>query len=356
MRHPSTFLLLVFLTVPAAAQRHRAVPVAPAPVVPGIEGIARQALENVPGLSIAVRKGNAYFAGTWGEIDVETHAPVRTDSVFQIASVSKQFTAAAILKLAEEGKLAVDDPVRRFIPELDGRFDPITLRHLLTHTSGVPDYMGLVDDGPKTQAEILTAIMSRPPLFAAGWSWQYSNSGYFLLGVVIERASNRTYAQYLRDSFFGPLQMDSTSYCGEDGPLPVGYGKNSRTGAYFVYEPMDPSLIFSAGGLCSTASDLLRWHRGLRSGLALSPRSYAAMTGEAVGAYIGASYGFGYLLDTLAGHRRVWHNGLIFGFQSHFAYFPDDDLTVVVLVNYYHLRDRAGEIGEQVSKAMLAAN
>lgn len=354
MRRFLPLFLLLSLAIPAGAQRRRAAAPGSPLQIPRIEQIAAAALERVPALSVAVRKGNAYYARAWGTIDLETNLAARTDSVFQIASVSKQFTAAAVLRLAEQGKLTVDDPLRRFIPELDARFDAITLRHLLNHTSGVADYLGQLDSATaaKTQQEILALIAGRPPAFPPGSMFQYSNSGYYLLGMVIERVSNRTYQQFLREEFLAPLQLHQTSYCGDDGPLPEGYGTDSRTGGFFEYAPFDMTLIYAAGGLCSTASDLLRWNRALTAGIALRPGSYAAMTGQTVEAFVGMRYGFG-LFTTASGRRRIWHNGLIYGFQSHLSHYPDDDVTVVVLVNHYSFRDRATDIADQIAAAMF---
>ena len=353
MRRFLPVFLILFLTLPAAARRRAATPTAPL-VVPRIESIAAEALKIVPGISIAVRKGNAYFSKGWGELDLETHEPVRSGSVFQIASVTKQFTGAAIAKLAEQGKVNVEHSVRRFIPELDGRFEPITIRHLLEHTSGINDHLGQVDTlyEPKTQQEVLALIMSRPPYEPAGARWSYSNAGYYLLGMVIERASNMTYEQYLRTTFFEPLQMSDTSYCGTRGPVPEGYGRDPRNGTFFDYPAMHVDLLFAAGALCSSATDLLIWNRALTNGLAVSPASYAAMT-RGFDSWVGAQYGHGLIADRYRGHKRIWHNGMIYGFESHLAHFPDDDLTIVVLVNWYALRDRATDIAEEVARAML---
>lgn len=353
MRRLLPLFLVLFLALPAAARRRAATPTTPL-AVPRIESIAAEALERIPGVSIAVRRGNAYFSKEWGELDRETHVPVRSGSIFQIASVTKQFTGAAIAKLAEQGRLHVDDPVRRFIPELDSRFEPITIRHLLEHTSGLGDHLAEADTfyEPKTQQEMLALIMSRPPSAPAGTSWSYSNGGYYLLGVVIERASNMTYAQYLRTAFFEPLQLTDTSYCGTNAPVPEGYGTDPRNGAVLEYPPIHTDLLYAAGALCSSSTDLLKWNRALTNGLAVSPQSYAAMTrGFELSA--GTQYGYGLVADRYRGHRRIWHNGLVHGFESHVAHFPDDDLTIVVLINWSGLRDRATEIAEEVARAML---
>ena len=345
--------LLLSLTVLAEGRR-RSVQFPTTGVVPRIEAVAAQALIKVPGVEIAVRRANFFYLNGFGEFDRDTHEPVTPATVFQIASVSKQFTGAAIAKLEEQGRLSAGDSVRRFIPELDGRFEPITLRHLLQHTSGVADHLGQIDTpyDRKTQQEVLALIMARPPSAAPGVAYGYSNAGYYLLGMVIERASNMTYEQYLRTTFFEPLQMTATSYCGTRGNLPVGYGSDPRTGEFFEYEPMNVDLLFAAGALCSTATDLLRWNDALTSGHAVSPESYAKMT-DGYAAYIGAEYGYGLVVDRFLSRPRVWHNGMIPGFQSHVAHFPDDDLTIVVLINWYALRDRASDVGEELAKVML---
>jgi CubicO group peptidase (beta-lactamase class C family) len=346
-------LLVLSLSVPAIAARRRVVtPTAPL-VLPAAEAIAADALKNFPGVIIAVRRGNAFYTNAWGDLDIEANVPMRTDAQIWVASISKQFTAAAILRLSEEGKIGIDDPVRRFIPELDGRFEPITVRHLLNHTSGITEYLSHVGSKyePVSQQEIVAAIMSRPPDFPAGSRWDYSNSGYYLLGMIIERTSNKTYEQYVRETFLEPLQLTETSYCGIRGPVPQGY--SAAGGRFTELQPYDVSMMYAAGGLCSTARDLLSWNRALLNGTAISPQSYEAMIGETVDAYVFAKYGFGLYVDSLSSHRRIWHNGMIPGFQSHLAYFPDDDLTVVVLVNGYTIKDRAVEVGEAVARAML---
>ena len=348
--------LLVLLSFSALAEGRRRtidVPAVPA-ALPQVEAIATQALTRVPGVAIAIRHRNFIYANGFGELDRATSEPVKSTSVFQVASVTKQFTGAAIAKLEEQGKLTVGDSVRRFLPELDARFDAITIRHLLQHTSAVADHLGQIDTpyDEKTQQEVVALIMARPPAAPPGVMYGYSNAGYYLLGVVIERASNMTYEQYLRTTFFEPLQMHDTSYCGTRGPLPEGYGSDPRNGEFFDYRPMNVDLLFAAGALCSSATDLLRWTRALTSGQAVSPASYAAMI-EGYPAYIGARYGYGLIADRFQSRRRIWHNGMIPGFQSHVAYFPDDDLTVVVLINWYALRDRASDIAEDVAKAML---
>ena len=351
-------ILVVFLfsAPPALAARRRAI-TPPAPLaIPGIEKIAADALAaGVPGLTIAVRKGNAYYTRAWGDADVAKQLPARTDAVWQVGSVTKQFTAAAILRLAEAGKLRLEDRARAWLPELDERFEGITLHHLLTHTSGVVDYVGQLTSlyQAKSPAEVLALIAAKPPTFTPGAHFSYSNSGYFLLGVIIERASATTYEQYLRDTFFVPLQLSETSYCGSGAPAPDGYAQDPADHAVFPIPAMDMSLVWAAGAVCSTGMDLLRWSSALSSGRAVSLQSYALMTSGVEPTDMRApGYGFALILDQFDGRRRVWHNGQIPGFQSHLAWYPDEELSIAVLANLYANKDQATAVANEIARAM----
>lgn len=345
-------LFLVLLAPAAFAARRRAVAPAPFPSA-AIDAIAAEARADIPGLTIVVRKGDALFARAYGFMDAEAQIPARAEAIYQIGSISKQFTAAAILRLVEQRKLGVDDPARTYLPELDSRFDAITIRHLLNHTSGVRDYNAqlLSPYEPKTQQEIVALITSGPPLFAAGTRFLYSNSGYFLLGMILERVSSRTYEQFVRETFFAPLGLGNTSYCGASAPSPDGYLLLPNAAATRITSA-DMSLVYAAGAVCSTAVDLAKWNAALVSGRVVSPESYARMVNESVPMFVGTRYGFGLIVDRLDGRKRVWHDGSILGFMSYSAWFPDEELTVVVLTNLTDLtRARATEIGDAVAEA-----
>jgi CubicO group peptidase (beta-lactamase class C family) len=346
-------LVLLALAPVAFGARRRAVTPASFPSA-AIDAIAADARATVPGLTIVVRKGNLLFSRGYGFTDAQAQIPARADSLYQIGSITKQFTAAAILRLVEQGKLTVDDPARRYLPELDTRFDAITIRHLLNHTSGVRDYNSQLESAwePKTQQEIFALITNGPPYFPAGSQFLYSNSGYFLLGMIIERVSARTYEQFVAENFFAPLGLAGTSYCGASAPSPDGYFLLPNSSVTPI-ESAHMSLVYAAGAICSTAIDLARWNEALVSGRAVSPESYARMVNETVVMIPGLRYGFGLMVDRLDGRRRIWHDGSILGFMSYAAWFPDEDLTVVVLTNLTDLRRaRATEIGEAVAKAL----
>jgi CubicO group peptidase (beta-lactamase class C family) len=328
--------LLLIATAPSIfAAKRRAVGSPPELAVPAADSIAAAAIAGgVPGLSIAVRKGDLTFARAYGLFDREAGIPANAYTVFSIGSVSKQFTAAAILRLEEQGKLSIDDKARKFLPELDARFDRITIRHLLLHTSGLGNYVEQLTNltEPKTQQEILALITRAPLLFPAGSSWEYSNSGFFLLGMIIERASAQTWEQYLRDQFFTPMGLTSTSACGERAPAPRGY--TAEPGGPVTLESVaDPSLTWAAGGICSTAADLVRWN----TALVASPLHARMIDG--VPAIPGAYYGFGLIIDTFDGRVRMWHAGTVPGFTCYLLWFPEEKITVAVLMNLNTDRD-----------------
>jgi len=325
--------------------------------VPAADSIAAAAIaEGVPGLSIAVRKGDLTFARAYGLFDREAGIPVRNDTVFSTGSLTKQYTAAAILKLEDQGKLSITDKARKFLPEFDARFDAITIRHLLQHTSGVREYVTQLTSvtAPKTRQEVFAMITGTAPLFPAGSKFDYSNSGYYLLGVIIERASAQTYEQYLHDAFFTPMGLGSTSFSGETAPPPRGYTVGSQ-GAVTLDSVVDPSLLYANGSVCSTASDLVRWN----TSLVASPL-HARMIGDRVPGYLtlmDAEYGYGLIIDTFEGRIRVWHGGGQPGFTSRLMWFPEEKLTVAVVMNFndqHH--DRVGDVAEAIAHSLFAQN
>jgi D-alanyl-D-alanine carboxypeptidase len=355
---PVVSLLLLLLLSPFAdaastvnVVRRRAVRVPTMP--PVIDAAAKRALDaGVPGLTIAVVFRGETIVRAYGFSDREAGVAARETDIYQIGSVTKQFTAAAIMRLVEQGKVSLDDKVSKYVPEilpLDA-----TLSQLLTHTSGINDYFTkLTENKPMTNAEVIAFIKSLGTLFPAGRSWSYSNSGYYLLGMVIERVTGRAYADVLDEWFFTPLQLRSTSYCGTKSPTPSGY--IAIAGQPVVRTvPADMSLAFAAGAICSTAYDLTRWSRDLEMGLVVSPQSYAAMT-TPVRLTSGATvpYGFGLALTPTAGHRSVWHDGSILGYTSDLARLPDDDLTIAVLLNATTLDSLAVDVTNDIALKLV---
>lgn len=258
------------------------------------------------------------------------------DTKFRLGSITKQFTAAAILLLAQDGKLSVDDPVSKFYPDAPAAWSRVTIKNLLTHTSGIPSYTsipGFFDKAAKsgmTPAEIVKLTEDRPLEFEPGSKFNYDNTGYVLLGVVIEKASGQTYTDFLRTRIFTPLGMKDTGYDVSQTVLrhrAKGYGLGPG-GELVNADYLDMSVPYAAGALYSTVDDLSIWDRAIVESKLLQPASWQeAFTDH------GHGYGYGWFLDKLNQHRRIQHGGGIHGFSAAFQRYPDDGLAVVVLGN-----------------------
>lgn len=310
-----------------------------------VDSVANAAIteRRVAGVSVAVaRKGRIVLAKGYGFADLENDVPATAETVFRIGSITKQFTAAAIMRLMEQGKLSLDDTLQHFLPNVPTQGNRVTVRHLLNHTSGIRSYTSL---GPKWQRvvrldlapdSLVTLFADEPFDFKPGDAYRYNNSGYFLLGMIIEKLSGKRYGQFLQDEFFTPLGLKSTVYC-DQAPLIKrrAQGYTPRPGAPFVNaEPLSMTQPYAAGSLCSTVTDLVAWTLALSSGKVVSPASYALMTTPGTlndGKPI--TYGFGLGMGTVRGHRQVAHNGGINGFVSEVHHYPDDSVVTVVLTN-----------------------
>lgn len=329
-------LLLVFVQIPAeAATRARPVRLQPPTAIVTAAREAAEAALNAgaPAVQIAVsQRGRIIYAGAFGMSDRESATSATPRSVLQVGSITKQFTAAAILRLAERGVLTLDDRIETFVPEFNTRGATITLRHLLTHTSGV----GAINPdpySPLTRAQFITLVNALPPQFAPGTGWSYSNTGYRLLGYAIESVTGSSFADFLQTEFALPLGLIDTGVCGTSTvPLPDGYG--TFQGTWNRIPSIDMSVPFAAGALCSTAPDLVRWARLLATGGVVLPASYATMiTPARLADNSLVPYGLGLSLQNQLGRSAVWHTGGIPGFQSSLIYFPEEDLAVAVIVN-----------------------
>jgi CubicO group peptidase (beta-lactamase class C family) len=294
-----------------------------------------------PGAVMLVARGDQMlFRGARGEADIETHVMLQPDAVFRIGSVTKQFTAAALLTLVDAGRVHLDDPLSDYLPDFPegGR---ITIRQLLNHTSGVRSYFNLphyITDTIQRDftTDQLVALFEREPLdFEPGARFAYSNSGYALAGAVIEAASGMSWDAYLRQTLFEPLGMTHTGY-GHDPAFAArqvtGYSRvdNEITSM----RPMSMTQAYAAGALVSNADDLLIWNRALHEGRVLSEETYLQMITPAGAAAVEeAQYGFGLLDDRVRGERMLWHGGHIFGFRAWLGYLPGPDISVVILEN-----------------------
>lgn len=353
-----------------AAMRRRAVQSPPPYVVPpAIVTAAQQAGQaavaaGVPAVQIAVsHHGRVLYSEAFGVVDKETATPATTRSVLRIASVTKPFTAAAILLLAERGALTLDDPIVKFVPEFDPRGTTITLRHLLTHTSGIPiDWYPLTPPFPPITAEVtreqaIKSINAQPLSFAPGSKFGYSNAGYLILGYVIESAAGRPYADFIHQEFALPLGLIDTGVCGTNN-LPQPLGHAFLAAGVKAVPSNHTSGILSSGAMCSTASDLVRWPYLLATGSAVQPASYAAMSTPARlnnGAVVPDSYGLGLYTINVLGRPAVSHSGVMLGFVSYLVYFPEQEIAVAVIMNGAPPPAGVGSIptAEKVAKAAL---
>jgi len=297
---------------------------------------------SVAALSIAVVRGrDTLVMKGYGMADIENDVPATARTVYRIGSVTKQFTSVAIMQLVEQGKLSLDDDVTKYVPNAPTHGRRVLVRHLLNHTSGIPSY---TDVGPEfghvmrldlSKDSLIATVKDDSLQFEPGSHFYYNNTGYFLLGMIIERVTGKPYGDYLRDALFTPNGLTSTVYCSVT-PLikhrAQGYEGRPTGLVNAPYISMD--LPYAAGSLCSSVGDLAAWTRLLHSGKLVKQASFTAMTTPAkLTSGRPMQYGFGLFMDTVGTHRRIQHGGGINGFISELAYYPDDSLTVVVLSN-----------------------
>jgi CubicO group peptidase (beta-lactamase class C family) len=286
------------------------------------------------GSVLVARDGKVIFSKGYGSANLEWDVPNSPAAKFRLGSITKQFTAACILLLEERGKLKVEDPVKKYMPDAPAAWDKVTIFNLLTHTSGIPSFTGFPDYHsteaiPTTTEQLVARFRDKPLEFQPGEKWNYSNSGYVLLGHLIEKISQQSYRQFVQENIFNPLGMKDSGYDSNSEIIlhrASGYepAATGATNAGFI----DMSIPFSAGALYSTTEDLLRWEQGLMGGKLLSPASMQKMTTP-----FKNDYAFGLRLHTANGHKLIEHGGGIEGFNTALAYYPEDKLTVVVLAN-----------------------
>jgi CubicO group peptidase (beta-lactamase class C family) len=326
-----------------------------------IDSLAAATLERGPvaALGIGVKRGDQLLlARGYGLADVENGVAATAETVYRIGSVTKQFTAAAVMRLVEEGAIDLEAPMTDYLPDFPVQGHVVTIRHLLTHTSGIKSYTGLESWQPTMRLdlsddELVAHFQDEPFDFAPGERFLYNNSGYYLLGMVIEAASGQTYREYLNEHLFGSLGLRGSSYCDERPIIPRRAEGYEVVGGELVNDaPLSMNQPGAAGALCSTVLDMLSWASALRAGEVVSPASYEQMTtrstlndGSATG------YGFGLGVGNLEGHPRISHSGGINGFNTMLAHYPDAGLDVVVLVNTNG--PFAGDVAETIARWAL---
>jgi len=312
-------------------------------IIPGLDNCISNVFKNLqigtmPGASVLVaQNGDIVYQKGFGYADIEKKIPVTPDTKFKIGSVSKQFTAVAILKLQEEGRIKTDDKLSKYIPDFP-RGNEVTIYQLLTHTSGIHDYNsapGLDVSKPVTPQALLDIIKKFPYDFNPGERYLYNNSGYFILGYIVSELSGKTLGEYLNETFFKPLGMGNTGIYETNSVLnneAQGYSINGETVKKADFQEM--SWTLGVGSIYSTTIDLYKWNEAIFNGKVLSDATLKTTFTQAVlnsGAKV--DYGFGWFLITNRGFKFIQHSGGVSGFSAYLERQPENNLTVCVLLN-----------------------
>ena len=304
--------------------------------------IVRAEMQNqhIPGLALLVaRNGVPIRSEGFGLANVELNVPVKAETIFQSGSIGKQFTAAAVLILADAGKIGLDDPLSKYFASGPGWWNQVTIRELLSDTAGFTDYPKDFDlRKDYSEEELLKMVEAIPPAYPPGTSWAYSNLGYVTLGILIHRVSGQYFGDFLQERVFNPLGMSTTRIMSEADIIPnraAGYVLDK--GQLKNQEWVAPSANSTAdGSLYFTILDLARWDAALYTEKVLKESSKREMWTAATlrdGKPNRAGYGFGWFVESQYGHRVVEHDGRWQGFDTQISRYPDDGLTVVVLTN-----------------------
>jgi len=323
-----------------------------------VDSIATHVLATtgVPSASVAVvTHGRIAYAQAYGAARLDPRVAARPDMPYAMGSISKQFTASAVLLLQQEGKLSLDDPVSRYIPGLT-QGNQVTIRELLSHTSGYQDfwpqdYVPPSMEHPITPQGILDHWAKQPLDFPPGTRWQYSNTNFVIAALIVQKVSGTPFFQFLRERILTPLKLTSAVDFDANGPAstpPAGYMRYGL-GPLRPAPATGPGWMFGAGELAMTASDLARWDISIIDQSLLAPASYRALTTTTL-LKSGASTGYGLGVDVGldAGHRIIEHNGEVSGFTAENIVFPDDSAAVVVLTNQ-DAAPASGAIGTEVA-------
>ena len=301
------------------------------------------------GAVLVARDGEVLLDRGYGFANREWSVPNDGDTKFRLGSVTKQFTAVAIMLLNERGLVDLDAPVKTYLQDAPDAWDGVTVRHLLTHTAGVPNFTDFDDYGasktlPATMDSLIGRFRDRPLDFQPGEGWSYSNSGYILLTAIVEKASGKSYAEFVAETLFQPLGMADSGYDSHAAVLPrraSGYAPTARGIVNADY--IDMSIPQGAGALYSTTRDLLKWEQGLFGGRLLTPASLALLTTP-----VRNQYAFGLAVTQAGGNTTIAHSGGIEGFNTHMAWDPDRRMTVIVLGNLN------GPGSDQVAGSLMA--
>jgi CubicO group peptidase (beta-lactamase class C family) len=357
---PSLTALVLIATsvVPGSAQSDRAA------LVKKLDSLAGSGvLENrAAGIAAAVVRGNdTLLLKGYGKADVEWNIPMPADAMFEIGSITKQFTAVALLQLRDEGKLSLDDDITKWLPDFDTRGNKVTLRRLLDHTSGIKGItemreFGLLVNNSSFPRDSAYALIKRYPFeFGTGEAQIYNNSAFWLLGLVVEKASGGTYEDYVEKKLFEPLGMKRSMYCNSAENIERrAHGYQIQNGVIRRASTNVHTWPFSAGSLCSTAGDLVIWLKALHGGKVLSPKSYGEMiTPAKLNDGTPLRYGMGISVGKdVRGLNFIGHGGGIGGFTSEATWYPDAQAAIVVLINSNGNIDPGAVTGELAAELL----
>jgi CubicO group peptidase (beta-lactamase class C family) len=372
---PVFHALLVLVSIGASATAQSGLPAVASPKAGGAPVQLVERLDSIAGAGVredrsvgvvaAVVKGkDTLLLKAYGKSDVEGNVPMTVDTVVPLGSDTKQFTAAAILQLRDQGKLTLDDDITKWLPDFETRGNKVTLRHLLGHTSGIAELGGmqelramqLMRNPTATRDDVYKVINRYPFMFPTGTMEIYSNTNFWLLGLVIEKASGMTYEDYIEKKIFEPLGMTRSMYCNNSEKVArraSGYGM--RSGRPILVPPIVHTGTYAAGAICSTAEDVITWLKALHGGKVLTPKSYAEMIKPATlndGTRLRYSMGL-VVGEDGNGLRFIGHGGGGFGFSSVTRWYPEAKLAVVVLTNSEP--DELTAVTERLAAAVLPA-
>jgi CubicO group peptidase (beta-lactamase class C family) len=342
-KHISILLLCLFTVSICAAQSddHLAKSV-DSLVSPQFEG-------NQPGISILIaKKGQIVYQKAFGSANVELNTPMQPDNVFRIGSITKQFTAVAILQLVEQGKISLQDSVQKYIKDFPSKGATITIENLLTHTSGLVDYTSMNDPDPYIERRNFTArflidYFKKDPLqFKPGTKYSYSNSNYLLLGYIVQLVSGEPYHQYMQDNVIKRAGLTHTLYAEEKIIVPNRVQGYTRDNGFFENcEYQTLSMGFACGDLLSNTEDLYQWNNSLLSGKVISKASLdKAFTPYKLSDGTLSSYGYGWFIEPLYGSSCIHHEGQTSGFIALEKYFPKEDIYISILTNVKSTEDK----------------
>ena len=323
-----------------------------------IQGLMAE--NNIPGVLIGVAsRGGLLHMQAYGMANVELDVLVSDSTVFEIGSISKQFVSAAVMLLVEEGRLGLDDGIHQYLPDLPSEWLGVTVRQLLTHTSGIPDYEEIQTYEAYrlrfTPEQIIREAHSRPMDFEPGTGWYYSNTGYFLLSMIVERIEGQPLGKVFQSRIFGPLGMTQTRMADPEDIIrhrASGYWVDRMGVELMNRDATQPSSTLGAGGLLSSVHDMTKWDEALYGDDFLSAESKAAMwTRVVLAGGEERGYGFGWSVGQYRGHRSLSHGGQVAGFVANFLRLPDDDVAIIVFANRY--RVSSGQIRDVVVETFL---